>query len=217
MRWNSAGVSETWGKGKAAVVIETNMVKALCTPSASRLGSTPRPWSSNSDRGSVNDFSLTIDGKAVESTDTFAVTNPASTAVVGHAPRCSPHLLDQAMHAAQGAFHDWRRDEAQWRAALCAAAELLSKATPELAALITAEQGKPLREAKFEIRLAQQILEYHSSVEIPRTVVQDDRQAFVEVVRRPLGVVAAITPWNFPVLSALGKIASALLVGNRSS
>ena len=55
---------------------------------------------------------------------------------------------------------------------------------------------------------------YFADLEIPAQVIQDDEEAHVEVVRRPLGVVAAITPWNFPVILAFWKIAPALLAGN---
>ena len=71
-----------------------------------------------------------------------------------------------------------------------------------------------MRDAKMESYGGMAWLDYHARLELPRDVIQDDDQAFVEVVPRALGVVAAITPWNFPVSSACTKIAPALLAGN---
>src|SRR5207237_2422976 len=79
---------------------------------------------------------------------------------------------------------------------------------------LTSEQGKPLSDASRELFAAGMWLQYYADLEIPREVIQDDDSAFVEVVRRSLGVVAAITPWNFPVTLASWKIAPALLAGN---
>jgi acyl-CoA reductase-like NAD-dependent aldehyde dehydrogenase len=118
------------------------------------------------------------------------------------------------MAAAREAFPAWRADEAARREALSAAAKVLQEAAAELGAEITAEQGKPLREARYEALAGENWLRYHASLALPRQVIQDDERAFVEVVPRPLGVVAAITPWNFPVSSACMKIAPALAAGN---
>ena len=87
-------------------------------------------------------------------------------------------------------------------------------AAGELAPILTAEQGKPLAEANIEVFGAGIWLQYFADLELPREVIQDDDNAFVEVVRRSLGVVAAITPWNFPLILASWKIAPALLAGN---
>jgi acyl-CoA reductase-like NAD-dependent aldehyde dehydrogenase len=118
------------------------------------------------------------------------------------------------MATALEAFATWRHDEASRRGALVEAEQVLTAALDEFAGLITLEQGKPLREARLEVRLAAKMLEYHAGVDIPRDTIQHDSFARVEVVRRPLGVVAAITPWNFPVLAAVTKMAPAVLCGN---
>jgi acyl-CoA reductase-like NAD-dependent aldehyde dehydrogenase len=87
-------------------------------------------------------------------------------------------------------------------------------AAGDIAPILTAEQGKPLGEANIEVFGAAIWLQYYANLEIPREVIQDDDNAFAEVVRRPLGVVAAITPWNFPLILASWKIAPALMAGN---
>ena len=162
----------------------------------------------------MTEYTMTIGGAAVAGTATFDVSNPATNRVQAKAPECSRDELDAAMSAALEAFPAWRADEAARREALSAAAKLLKESAAALGAEITAEQGKPLREAGYEAVAGERWLAYHAALELPREVIQDDKRAFVEVVTRPLGVVAAITPWNFPVSSACTKIAPALAAGN---
>ncbi len=161
------------------------------------------------------DFSMTIDGAAADTAAAFDVVNPATGRPYAAAPDCSREQLDAAFDAAARAYPAWRSDESDRRAALKAASDALMAASGgELAEILTSEQGKPLKEATFEIIGAAVWLKYFADLEIPREVIQDDDRARVEVVRRPLGVVAAITPWNFPLVLAAWKIAPALLAGN---
>jgi acyl-CoA reductase-like NAD-dependent aldehyde dehydrogenase len=162
----------------------------------------------------VSYFTMTIGGQSVSAPGTFGVVNPATGEVHAQAPECSPEQLDQAMAAASGAYKDWRRDEEGRRKALHAAADLLMARAGELAPILTGEQGKPLQDATFEVIGAGIWLKYFADLEVPREIIQDDDNAFVEVVRRPMGVVAAITPWNFPLVLAAWKIGPALLAGN---
>jgi acyl-CoA reductase-like NAD-dependent aldehyde dehydrogenase len=168
----------------------------------------------NGQEATVSEFPMTIGGQSVPGETTFGVVNPATGEVHAQAPDCSRAQLDQAMAAAQEALPGWQRDEPARRKALAAAADALFGAAGELAPVLTREQGKSLKEAQGELIGAGAWLKYFADLEIPREVIQDDRRAFVEVVRRPMGVVAAITPWNFPVLLAFWKIAPALLAGN---
>jgi len=162
----------------------------------------------------VADFTMTIDGQATPTAGTFDVLNPATNEVYAQAPECSQEQLDAAMESSAKAFRDWRADEGARRDALRQAAAILLGASGDLAPVLTAEQGKPLSDANLEIFAAGMWLQYYADLEVPREVIQDDDSAFVEVVRKPLGVVAAITPWNFPVTLASWKIAPALLAGN---
>ena len=84
----------------------------------------------------------------------------------------------------------------------------------ELARLATCEQGKPLAEAAVEVGGAVYFLRHYAAVDLPVEVVEDSPVRRVELHRAPLGVVAAIVPWNFPVLNAVSKLAAAMLVGN---
>ncbi|HEY8045435.1 MAG TPA: aldehyde dehydrogenase family protein [Streptosporangiaceae bacterium] len=158
--------------------------------------------------------SMTIGGAAVDGRGTFGVINPATGQVFAQAPDCSRDQLDQAMRAAQAAAGSWRADQDARRAALRAAAAAALAAADDLAAILTAEQGKPLKAAAFEVAEMARWLEYSAGLELPRTVLQDDERGHAELVHRPLGVVAAITPWNYPLLLAGWKLGPALLAGN---
>ncbi|NUR85319.1 MAG: aldehyde dehydrogenase family protein [Nonomuraea sp.] len=157
---------------------------------------------------------MTIGGAQAETSQTFGVINPATGEVHAQAPECSKEQLDQAMAAAAEAYRSWRQDESARRKALHAAGDLLMAKAAELAPILTAEQGKPLQEATFEVIGAAMWLKHFADLELPREVIRDDDSALVEVVRRPMGVVAAITPWNYPLILACWKIAPALLAGN---
>ncbi|MFC5185027.1 aldehyde dehydrogenase family protein [Actinomadura harenae] len=159
-------------------------------------------------------YTMTIGGEGVAAAGTFGVVNPATGEVAEQAPDATREQLDAAMDAAEAARAGWRADEKARREALRAAADVLFARSEEIGRVITLEQGKPLGEATMEAVGAGVWLKYFADLEVPREVIQDDASAFVEVVRRPLGVVAAITPWNFPLLLAAWKLGPALLAGN---
>jgi acyl-CoA reductase-like NAD-dependent aldehyde dehydrogenase len=157
---------------------------------------------------------MTIAGEAVPTEGTFGVRNPATGEVFAQAPECSKEQLNAAFDAAAKAARDWKHDEAARRATLLKAADVLLAATGDIAPILTSEQGKPLGDAGIEVFAAAIWSQYFANLETPQQIIQDDDEAFVEVARRPLGVVAAITPWNFPLTLAFWKIAPALLAGN---
>jgi acyl-CoA reductase-like NAD-dependent aldehyde dehydrogenase len=158
--------------------------------------------------------SLVIDGKNVPGTIAFPVINPATGEAFAEAPDCSRAQLDAAMEAAKAAFRPWAGDEAKRREALIACADLLAAASAEIAPILTQEQGKPLVQAQMEILGASMWFRATAGLEIPVEVLHEDDKQRVELHRKPIGVVGAITPWNFPVILAVWKIASALLAGN---
>jgi acyl-CoA reductase-like NAD-dependent aldehyde dehydrogenase len=159
-------------------------------------------------------FSMTIDGKAVAGSASFDVINPATGKPFAKAPECTREELDTAMNAAAAAFRPWSRDEAKRRQALVECAAAIQKHAAELAPILTQEQGKPLAKAGEEIMGAAIWFQYTSTLQIPVEVLVDSPTSRVEVRRRPYGVVGAITPWNFPLVLAVWKIAPALLAGN---
>ena len=162
----------------------------------------------------MSDFVMTIAGEPAPTEGTFGVRNPATGEVFAQAPECSRQQLDAAFDAASKAGRDWKADEAQRRATLNRAAEVLMAAPAELSPVLTAEQGKPLADAGTEVFASAIWCQYFANLEVPPTIIQDDANAYVELARRPLGVVAAITPWNYPLLLSFWKIAPALLAGN---
>ncbi len=163
---------------------------------------------------SQTEFTMTIAGEAVPTGRTFGVRNPATGEVFAEAPECSHEQLDAAFDAAAKAARDWKADEAARRDALRRAADVLLASPGDLAPTLTAEQGKPLADAGIEVFASAIWAQYFANLETPPQVIQDDESAYVELARRPLGVVAAITPWNFPLTLAFWKIAPALLAGN---
>lgn len=161
-------------------------------------------------------YYLSIAGKLVESRDTFDVINPATGEVLAKAPAATAEQLDAAIAAAKAAFKGWAALGYDGRQKyLNAYAEALQAHRDELARLLTQEQGKPLKsmaepEVDQAISWIRQIAERRILVEI----VEETDEHFVELHHTPLGVIGAITPWNFPVLLALWKVAPALITGN---
>ncbi len=162
----------------------------------------------------MSDVSMIIGGERRAAPSTFGVVNPATGEVHAEAPDCTEEQLDEAFAAAAKAYPDWSRDEDARRGILREASDRLSAAGDRIGPVLTAEQGKPLAAAQMEAFAAGYWLKYFARLEMPREVIQDDDQARAEVVRRPMGVVAAITPWNFPIVLASWKIGPALRAGN---
>ena len=162
----------------------------------------------------MSDYTMTIDGKAESAKATFGVINPATEEIFAHPPECTRAQLDAAMESAATAYKAWRKDEARRRQALLDCSEAIKARMSELAPILTQEQGKPLDKAMEEIFGAAIWFQYTASLQIPVEVIQDNEQARIEIRRRPLGVVGAITPWNFPLMLGVWKIAPALLAGN---
>jgi succinate-semialdehyde dehydrogenase / glutarate-semialdehyde dehydrogenase len=162
---------------------------------------------------------LLIDGKwqPADGGRTFAVTDPSSGALIGVAADAGADETDRAISAAAGAFASWSRETAYRRAeVLWAAHALMVERSADLAALMTAEQGKPLKAARTEVRYAADFLGwfaeeakrvYGGSIPSART---DQR---LTVLRQPVGVVAGITPWNYPISMITRKIAPAVAAG----
>jgi acyl-CoA reductase-like NAD-dependent aldehyde dehydrogenase len=157
---------------------------------------------------------LTIDGAAVGAGQSLDVINPATGKRFASAPDASLAQLDAAFEAAARSFRTWRTDDDARRAALRAMADAVAAAADEIAPILTAEQGKPLADSYFEVEGAAGWLRYYADLERRRQVIRDDETARVELVRAPIGPVATIVPWNFPIFIAVAKIAAALRAGN---
>jgi acyl-CoA reductase-like NAD-dependent aldehyde dehydrogenase len=157
---------------------------------------------------------MTIDGQAVGSAQTLDVIDPATGQVVAQAPECSPEQLDAAMAAATRAGRLWRTDDRLRTSGLRAAGDALMASLEELAGLLTSEQGKPLAAARYEISESARWLRAAADLGMDPEVIPTEPAVRVDLLRRPLGVVAAITPWNFPILLAIWKVGPALRAGN---
>lgn len=160
-------------------------------------------------------YRLLIGGKLVEGDSTMAVVNPATEEVLAQAPRASEAQLEQAVAAAKAAFPAWAaRPIAERRAMILTLADRLEARVEEFARLLTQEQGKPLPESTAEIVYTCAFIRHLASYDLPVKVIEDSETRLVQQFRRPLGVVGAIIPWNFPVLIVAFKLPLALLAGN---
>jgi succinate-semialdehyde dehydrogenase / glutarate-semialdehyde dehydrogenase len=148
------------------------------------------------------------------------VRNPATDATIDEIPAATAEEVDAAVAAAAEAFAAWRRVDAAERAAhLHRLADAAEAQADELVALLTREQGKPTLEAQGELRHFLGGLRYYAeaATKVRGTYQELPSQfgpAYGLVVRRPLGVVGAITPWNFPLTLLANKIGPALAAGN---
>ena len=145
------------------------------------------------------------------------VMNPATGTVLGTIPDMGAAETTRAIDAAHAAFPAWSRTTAGERAALLRRMhDLLLEHQDDLARLMTAEQGKPLAEARGEIAYAASYLDWFAG-EAPRmygdTIPGHAADKRIMVLRQPVGVVAAITPWNFPTAMLARKLAPALAAG----
>lgn len=162
----------------------------------------------------MSDFEMLIGGRLDRGSSSFTVLDPATEEPYADAPECTKEQLDEAMAAAQAALPGWASEEAPRRKALLAIADAIDAATDELALVLTHEQGKPLRDARSEVAMTGQVFRYYAGLDTQPQVLKDDETALIELVRRPMGVVAAITPWNFPLALLARKVAPGLLAGN---
>ncbi|MGE4280749.1 MAG: NAD-dependent succinate-semialdehyde dehydrogenase [Magnetospirillum sp.] len=147
----------------------------------------------------------------------FAVTNPADGALVGRVPDMGAAETRRAIEAANAAWPAWKAKTAKERANILRKwYELILANQEDLAVLMTAEQGKPLAEARGEVVYGANFLEWFA--EEAKRVYGDVIPAHgadkrIVVIKEPIGVVAAITPWNFPIAMITRKCAPALAVG----
>ncbi|MDR8105023.1 NAD-dependent succinate-semialdehyde dehydrogenase [Burkholderia cenocepacia] len=160
-----------------------------------------------------------IDGEWSDACDgaTFDVLNPATGNTLGAVPRMGALETARAIQAAERAGISWRKKTARERAAVLRKwYELMLQSADDLATILTSEQGKPLAEAKGEIVYAASFLEwfaeegkrvYGDTIPTPA----DDKR--ILVTKEPVGVCAAITPWNFPAAMITRKVGPALAAG----
>jgi acyl-CoA reductase-like NAD-dependent aldehyde dehydrogenase len=169
---------------------------------------------SEEETAQMTEYSMTIDGQSISSSHRFEVINPATEDVVATAPECSEAQLDMVVEAATRSLSEWKRDVTQRRKVLGKCAEILRANIDNLAQLLTSEQGKPIRDSRGEVLMAAGLIDEFVALEVPVEILKEDDSQRVELHRKPLGVVAAITPWNVPLILAALKFAPALVAGN---
>lgn len=159
---------------------------------------------------------MTIAGKLIAgNAKPFAVINPATEQPIALCPAADSHQVDMAVNAALTAFAGWKQTTVEQRRQLLQrCGQALQAEREALAKLLTAEQGKPLANALEEVDDSIEALQHVAQINVPHAILQDDVRARVEVRYKPLGVIAAITPWNYPVYIAVNNIAMALYAGN---
>ncbi|WP_409308713.1 NAD-dependent succinate-semialdehyde dehydrogenase [Pectobacterium sp. B1J-3] len=160
-----------------------------------------------------------IDGEWQDSQngERLDVTNPATGEVLGSVPLVTASQTERAIAAAERALAEWRKKTGKERAVLLQAwARLIMAHQDDLATLLTAEQGKPLAEARGEIAYATSFIDWFAeeAKRIEGSVLQSPQgHQRMLVIKQPIGVCAAITPWNFPAAMITRKVAPALAAG----
>lgn len=173
-------------------------------------------------KDSIKKYDLWIGGKWVPSDSgrTFESVNPATEEVIANVAEGSESDIDKAAKAARQAFESgpWPRMKATERAKiLCRMADLIQERREELALLETKDSGKPIQNSRnIDIPAAWKAFEYYAgwADKLAGETLPVDPEYFSYTLREPLGVIGAITPWNFPLCIAAQKVAPALAAGN---
>ena len=162
---------------------------------------------------------MLLDGKRVAGTgDVIVVVNPATEEPIEEVRAASPDQVDAAVSAAKAAFPAWKRTPAPERTEMMKAlAAHITEHTEDLALLLTKEGGKPLVENRDEMGWSAGALEFYAQIgrlERGRIVPSGEEGQLNLVFKEPYGVVAAIVPWNYPILLLMWKLAPGLAAGN---
>ncbi|KMJ59563.1 succinate-semialdehyde dehydrogenase [Bacillus sp. LL01] len=165
----------------------------------------------------MEQYSMYINGEWVNTDEVIEVTNPATGEVIGTVPSISENQLEEVVQYAHEAFHTWRNYTAYERADLLNKWFLLLEENKKLIAeTLTKEQGKPFREALGEVGYANSFVEWYKEEGkrvYGETIPSSSKDKRVLIQKQPVGVVAAITPWNFPAAMITRKVAPALAAG----
>ncbi|BCU64157.1 hypothetical protein F941_02243 [Acinetobacter bouvetii DSM 14964 = CIP 107468] len=159
---------------------------------------------------------LIINGQQIQGQAlSFAVINPANESVIAEVASASAGQVNDAVRTALQAFKAWKNvsDDAVKQAFAKIAADIRAE-KDEIAQLITLEQGKTIGMAQFEVDAGASWIDYLSGLDIPVETIQEPKGKTIKVYNRPLGVVASVTPWNWPFMIAVWHIFPALKTKN---
>jgi acyl-CoA reductase-like NAD-dependent aldehyde dehydrogenase len=163
----------------------------------------------------MSNYKLLIDGKLVGANTEFAVINPATGNSFTNVPHASREQCEQAINAAKIAYPAWsEKTIIERRSLIIALADKVKENSEKLALSLVMEQGKPLAEAQMEVLYAEIFIRTQAEFDLDMKVIEENDDRRVEEHCKPLGVVAGIIPWNFPLLVATFKLPPALLAGN---
>ncbi len=160
-----------------------------------------------------------INGQWIDSSsgETLEVNNPASLEIIGNVPKCTGSETKKAIDDANNAFQTWKETTAKERSVILKKwGELITENVDDLAKIMTIEQGKPLAEAKGEILMGASYIEFYAeeAKRVYGDIIPDPRPGKrIVIIKQPVGVVGAITPWNFPNSMITRKCAAAMAVG----
>lgn len=162
---------------------------------------------------SIKGLGHLINGKIVRGDATFPVDNPSTGEIIAQSPSATKEMLDEAMAAAEAAQPGWYASGEENRRAVIAA--LATALTDNFAALNElAELEKGTKMAAGEAYFAAMFGQHAAAAPLPVDIIEETDDKIIRVVRKPVGVVAAISPWNAPILIMADKVFTALLVGD---
>jgi acyl-CoA reductase-like NAD-dependent aldehyde dehydrogenase len=160
-------------------------------------------------------YPLVINGRLVPGAATLEVVNPATAKAFTRCARADKAQLNAAVAAAKAAFSTWSAKPIEdRRQRLLAIADALESRKEEFSRLLTLEQGKPLAHAGGEIIGSVAMIRAFAAMDLPEKILRESDAERIVQQRTPLGVIAAITPWNYPLILLMIKVAPALLAGN---
>lgn len=168
-------------------------------------------------------FNNVVNAQAVSSAELFESRNPATDEILGTVPKSSADEVNRAVAAAKAAQPEWAaRSDEERKALVHRVADVLEENSEYLATWVTREQGKPLGGvgsgqipgSRFEIWACEAWTRVTADLELPIEVAFEDESRRDEVHRKPFGVVAAIAPWNWPLMIAVWQIIPAIRAGN---
>ena len=161
------------------------------------------------------DYNMLINGEMVANAVMLDVINPATEEVFARVPHASVAQMNDAVEAAKSAQVAWASvSMAERRAKIEELVKEIGENAEEFARIITMEQGKPVAESAGEVDWSMGYLGHTATLELPDRIIQDDADFRIETRHKPLGVVAGIVAWNFPLLLCCWKIGPALMAGN---
>ena len=166
-------------------------------------------------QGTTPEYNLVINGRLIAGATTLDVINPATGQLLTRCARADKAQLDAAVSAAKLAFPAWSATPIESRRqTLLRIADALEARSAEFARLLTQEQGKPLALAAHEVGGSIAMIRAFAAMDLPVKILRENDSERIVQQYAPLGVVAAITPWNFPLILLMIKVAPALLAGN---